>query len=1038
MGIWDRLSRRLDELSEELLPDTLRDRVEGAQALLESGNPSGAATVLEEILAEKPDHATARYLLGAARLALGDAAAAQAAFAAAAGVRAGFGEAFAGLGEARLALGDPRGAVDAFRDVLRHAGGDRALLASAYRGLSRAYLALGDRDKALRELRKAIAEAPDDEEGAVALARALLDDPTADASEAVGPLARVVQRGQASAAAQATLGRVLLRVGRLDDAQGSLEKALASGLTGGTRVDVLVALAEIALRRGDRSGAHARWLEALAEAPERADLHLRLGDLHRDARNVEAAVAAWEAAYARGAGPEALGRAVALLLAEDRLAEATPLADRLLAERPGHPLALAARATALVARGSLDEAEALLTRVERLDAPPAARPAGLEEPREPTPELETGFSRAAEIEAHLARARLQLARGRPADAASAARVALRLDPRSPRARRLLVDARLAELAPPAPTPGPAPQAAPPVPDPSSAPDPSSSNPIAEASPGATAIPDAAPGQEARADAGRHAVARAAPDVYALAARLIAATRAAPELAVFSADAARALESYDRPLLVTIMGEFSSGKSTFVNAFLGEEIAPTGVTPTTSAIHVLKYGRRPGGRIVYLDDTARELTWDDLPRALRAVDATEARRIRHVELLYPADALARVNLVDTPGLNSILPEHETTARAFLAESDAIVWLFAAGQAGKASERDALEAVRAAGKRVLGVVNKIDQIPREEVPTVVAHLRDELADCAEDFVPVSARQAALARRTGDAAALVSSGWPALERVLEERFFGQARLLKRRACLERLRRILADARRRLVADAAAAEDRADRVHAAAARVRADAALFARAIVAEERRRLGERTAATYRAAAREVLELVRPRKLPFGTHSATPADRDYLLGLLERGLLAAIAPTEERALAELERAADEALRALAAVRLDATERDAVVRQAQGGAALVRARVFERVRAYLRGYLQGGRVDDFFSRTLPRLDLDEDSVYHALVKDAPDLEAELVAPLAQHGAAALRELADRLEQIADFADLASFELRHALVVAVDRFETATRGPIP
>ena len=60
MGIWDRLSRRLDELSEELLPDDLRDTVEGARELLERGEP-GAAEIILNLL--DPDYLEAKDLI---------------------------------------------------------------------------------------------------------------------------------------------------------------------------------------------------------------------------------------------------------------------------------------------------------------------------------------------------------------------------------------------------------------------------------------------------------------------------------------------------------------------------------------------------------------------------------------------------------------------------------------------------------------------------------------------------------------------------------------------------------------------------------------------------------------------------------------------------------------------------------------------------------------------------------------------------------------------------------------------------------------
>src|SRR5262249_15137801 len=87
------------------------------------------------------------------------------------------------------------------------------------------------------------------------------------------------------------------------------------------------------------------------------------------------------------------------------------------------------------------------------------------------------------------------------------------------------------------------------------------------------------------------------DLYTLlhrAHRHFARTREFADLLV---DAGRLVEVLDRPLLVTVMGEFNSGKSTFVNALLGEEVAPMGITPTTATINILKYGSERLGRVV---------------------------------------------------------------------------------------------------------------------------------------------------------------------------------------------------------------------------------------------------------------------------------------------------------------------------------------------------------------------------------------------------------------------------------------------------------
>jgi len=106
----------------------------------------------------------------------------------------------------------------------------------------------------------------------------------------------------------------------------------------------------------------------------------------------------------------------------------------------------------------------------------------------------------------------------------------------------------------------------------------------------------------------------------------------------------------------------------------------------------------------------------------------------------------------------------------------------------------------------------------------------------------------------------------------------------------------------------------------------------------------------------------------------------------------------------------------------------------ALVEARVFDRGSAFVRGALRGGHIDAFFGRTLPKLELAEDSVYHALVRDAPDLEPELLGPLAAQGEAALRQLAERLDALAAKAAAVRIEA-DALAAALGGTDDARRA---
>ena len=438
----------------------------------------------------------------------------------------------------------------------------------------------------------------------------------------------------------------------------------------------------------------------------------------------------------------------------------------------------------------------------------------------------------------------------------------------------------------------------------------------------------------------------------------------PPLVGLAAAAGHAAEALDRPLLVAVMGEFNAGKSSFVNALCGAEVAPTGVTPTTATVNVLRYGAEPAARVVGHDGGTRPLPAEDVARFLTRLRADEARSIRLVEIFLPVEPLRRVEIVDTPGLNSILPEHERVTRDFLQEADAIVWVFAIGQAAKATEKAALQLAHGAGKRVLGVLNKVDRADASDLEIVAGHVARELGDLIETIVPFSATRAAAARAAGKPDPALT----ALTTALDERFFTQARALKRATALSALRRLLASAH---AAASAAAPAPYDAAAARAALARLEQSLGG--ALDAERVALRARMDETYRRAALEVREFVRPRSWLFGEHRATAADEAFLAELLEDSVEDALARTRAALRAALTDAAPPG---------DDRAMTTTIEQAID-------RAVDHFLAYARGVIDGGAVPDFFRHQLPRLRLEVGAIRDALVRRAPDPEQALFAPL-------------------------------------------------
>jgi tetratricopeptide (TPR) repeat protein/GTPase SAR1 family protein len=892
-------------------------------------------------------------------------------------VKPDHGQALIVLGEARLALHDPGAARIAFERAIQLRPGDPAALV----GLGLALVELADYEPASGLLARAVAEARGDRGVLAAAYRGLgiAWRRRGDLDKAIRELRKAVVEDAEDPEARAALGEALVAdAGPYDEAVRHLERAAAAVPPPALALYALGQLAIVVDDAPALAGERLAKARELAEsdltplgAQVRLDILIAQGDAALGERDPMRAHGFYlEALQVEPRRAELHARIAAAHRAIGSLDAALTSYDRVLALGGSLDVLRAAVDTAIAAG---DHTRALQWGNDLLGKDPhdpralVARGVAMlpDQPDAARALLELAAAR-DDVDAHVGLARLALTAD-PTRAAGHALAALRVAPHHGTARALLTDAHAAELPPPG-----------------------------------------------------------GDDIGELAAYLERVVATRRELGHHVGEVARAAANLDQPLLVTVMGEFSSGKSSFVNAFIGADVAPTGITPTTATINVVRYGRERGGRIIAADGTTLELGWDALMTHLRALTPDAARGVDRVEILVPLPQLEKINIVDTPGLNSILPEHEATARAFIARADAVVWVFTAAQGGKASEKRALGSIRDEGKRVLGVLNKADQLSASEIDEVVGFIGGELGELVETIVPFSAR-AALDHKRGQGEH--DGNWPALAGALEERFFQQARQLKRDACTRVLRTVVTDARQTLAGELAATAEAASAARAARDELHASARQFARETVIGERKALTDEMSALYRRAAREVLDLVRPRRLPFSSHTATAADRDYLIALLASGFESAIEAGRGRVAAELTtrgRTAEAAARALGSA-LGVDVLGDLERVAADRIGLAMSRVFDRARAYLRGYLEGGYVESFFRNDVPRLELAEDAIYHALYKAAPDLDREVGAPLARAASDALAALADRLDHWGAATDVQAFDLEVGVVRALD-----------
>ncbi len=218
--------------------------------------------------------------------------------------------------------------------------------------------------------------------------------------------------------------------------------------------------------------------------------------------------------------------------------------------------------------------------------------------------------------------------------------------------------------------------------------------------------------------------------------------------------------------LVVLGQFKRGKSTFINALLGECILPTAIIPLTSVVTILRYGPKLKVEVGYMNDRVEQSDLTGLPAFITERENPQNKKgVKEVTVFYPSQYLkGGVRIIDTPGAGSVYSHNTEAAYAYLPYVDAAIFVVSVDPPLSKSEHQFLKDVREFVHKVFFVLNKIDQVSdsdqKESLQFTVRVIEEEVGQGKVRIYPLSARWALEGKKAGDDLLLERSLLPEFE--------------------------------------------------------------------------------------------------------------------------------------------------------------------------------------------------------------------------------------------------------------------------------------
>ena len=231
----------------------------------------------------------------------------------------------------------------------------------------------------------------------------------------------------------------------------------------------------------------------------------------------------------------------------------------------------------------------------------------------------------------------------------------------------------------------------------------------------------------------------------------------------------ALKNYDKDeqLQIGIVGEVKSGKSTLINALIGEEVSPVGITETTGS--VIKFNNQNGKSFIEFNDNKLiNGTYENIKEKVDAFgsDYSKWENVSTINFDFENEFLNSFTLIDTPGLQTLNKNAENITEEIFEKIDLVIWVFNYTHYDQDDIQDKLEEfIEKYPKPLIAVINKTENVLDKE--QLIKDFKNKFLYFPEikEVFPMSALNGFMARKENDLEKLKNSGINRLIENLEE---------------------------------------------------------------------------------------------------------------------------------------------------------------------------------------------------------------------------------------------------------------------------------